>query len=158
MIQRLITDHEESTFVSLHTSLRDRLRPWHALLLAVFLVGAGRSIATSNIGAAGIAAPDALLPVVEGLLYVVVFQFTVGNVWGYAVEYRNAGGRWRDPPFLAPFVVTAVAAIATFVVTRDPWAAAGIAFWTFVLCAAMLAVAMHVLAGYRAAGEQPSVE
>ena len=144
--------------MSLHTSLRDRLRPWHALMLAVFLVGAARSIAASDIGVAGIAPPDVLRPVVEGLLYVVVFQFTVGNVWGYAVEYRNAGGRWRDPPFLAPFVVTAVAAIATFVVTRDPWAAAGIAFWTFVLCAAVLAVVVEVFAGYRAAGEQSRVE
>ncbi len=144
--------------MSLHTSLRDGLRPWHALMLAVFLVGAARSIAASDLGVAGIAPPDVLRPVVEGLLYVVVFQFTVGNVWGYAVEYRNAGGRWRDPPFLAPFVVTGVAAVATFAVTRDLWAAAGVAFWVFVLCAAVLAVAVEVFAGYRAAGGQSRVE
>ena len=137
-------------------SLRDRLRPdfrpWHGLMAAVFVVGAASSVARNDLLAAEIGPETLFLPVIEGLLGVVVFQFTVGNVWGYAVEYYNAGGQWSDPVFLAPFVVTAAAGVAAFVVVGDAVTAAAVAFWTFVLAAAVLAVTVQVAVGYRAAG------
>ena len=126
-------------------SLRDRLRPWHALMVAAFVVGSGLSLFRAGDYAFG-----ALFEaVVSGLFAVVVFQFTVGNLWGYAVEYRNAGGRWTDPVFVAPFAVALVLAALVAVWTGEAVAGAWAGFWVFAVAAALLAVSVSFVAGYR---------
>jgi len=136
--------------MALHDRVRDRLRPWHALMLAVFLVGVGLSVARSAPFPAGIGAPDLLLFVINGLFWVVIFRFTVGNVWAAAVEYRNAGGAWSDAPFLAPFALAGAAAAAVYALTRSLAGAASAAFWVFVLALAATAVVVNLAVGYRA--------
>lgn len=69
-------------------ALRDRLRPWHALMLVVFLVGSAGSLHRADTITAG----TTFRAVVSGLFGLVPFQFTVGNGWGYAVEYHDTGG------------------------------------------------------------------
>ncbi|SDM21638.1 hypothetical protein SAMN04487949_1305 [Halogranum gelatinilyticum] len=126
-------------------SLHDRLRPWHALMVAVFVLGSGLSLFR-----AGDYAVAALFEaVVSGLFAVVVFQFTVGNLWGYAVEYRNAGGRWTDPVFVAPFAVALALAALVAVWTGEPVSGAWAGFWVFAVAAALLAVGVSFVAGYR---------
>jgi hypothetical protein len=135
-------------------SLRGRLRPWHGLLLVTFLAGVGFSLARRG-SPGGVALPDLLAAVLVGLFAVIVLQFTVGNVWGYAVEYANAGGSWTDAPFLAPFVVAALVLVAVLLVnpgaTTGPVVAAALwsAFWGFVVAAAMVAIAVRFLSGYQ---------
>lgn len=125
--------------------LADRLRPWHGLMAGAFLVGAAVSLARAD----AYSPSAAFLAVLTGLFAVVVFQFTVGNVWAYAVEYVNAGGQWTDPPFLAPFAVAAGLGTLTLVTAGDLALAAWVAFWVFVLAAAAVAVGAWVLVGYR---------
>ena len=127
-------------------ALRDRLRPWHGVMLAVFAVGTSISLLRAGI----VTVETALRAVLSGLLGLVVFQFTVGNVWGYAVEYHNAGGAWTDPPFLAPFVAAGVAGVA--VRTGSAGLGAWVAFWAFVVVAAVVALGAWFVAGYRGAG------
>ena len=85
--------------------------------------------------------------VVSGLLTVVVVRFTVGNLWGYAVEYANAGGRWSDLPFLASVGGGVAAVTATYAVTRSLGAAAWAGFWMLVILAGV--VAASFAAGYQ---------
>jgi len=126
-------------------ALRDRLRPWHALMVVVLLAGIGVSLSRAD----AVTGATAVRALVSGLFGLVIFQFTVGNVWGYAVEYRNAGGSWTDRPFLAPFVTAGLAGVAAGVWTGSPGAGAWVAFWVFVLVAAAVAVGTWMLVGYR---------
>jgi hypothetical protein len=126
-------------------ALRDRLRPWHGVMLVVFTVGTSMSLLR-----AGTATVETTLrAVVSGLFGLVIFQFTVGNVWGYAVEYHNAGGSWTDLPFLAPFVAAGVAGVGVAVRTGSAGVGAWAAFWAFVIVAAVVALGAWVVAGYR---------
>ena len=133
-------------------SLRDRFRPWHGLMGLTFLVGFGFSLAQVE----QVAVNNAMLAVVSGLLAVVVLQFTVGNVWAYAVEYANAGGSWTDAPFLVPFGVATLVAVGVLLVNGGPstasvvWAALWSAFWGFVVAAAVVALVVRFYSGYRA--------
>ena len=132
-------------------SLRDRLRPWHGLLALTFLVGVGFSLGQVE----QVAVNNAMLAVLSGLLAVVVLQFTVGNVWAYAVEYANAGGSWTDAPFVLPFVVAGLVAVTMLLVNGGPtkvavvWAALWSAFWGFVVTAAVVALVVRFYTGYR---------
>lgn len=134
-------------------SLRDRLRPWYGLLALTFLVGFGFSLAEVE----QIAVNNAMFAVISGLVAVVVLQFTVGNVWAYAVEYANAGGSWTDTPFVLPFVVAGLVAVTVLLVTAGPttaavlWAALWSGFWGFVATAAVVALTVRVYTGYREA-------
>ena len=130
-------------------SLQDRLRPWHGLMLAVFLVGAGVSLVRDGM----ITGDTVLFATLTGLFGLVLFQFTVGNVWAYAVEYRNAGGRWSDLPFLTPFVFGLLWGLVAFVTTDSVGAAAWAAFWGFAVVAALTAVAVWLAVGYRESSE-----
>jgi hypothetical protein len=114
-------------------------------MLTVFLLGTGISLFR-----AGSYASEAWFEaVVSGLFALVVFQFTVGNVWGYAVEYRNAGGRWSDSVFVAPFAVATLAAVALAVSTGDVWAGVWLGFWVFVVAAGVVAAGVWFAVGYR---------
>ncbi|MFC7069599.1 hypothetical protein [Halobaculum lipolyticum] len=134
--------------MSLHDRLPDRLRPWHLLMLAVFVAGAGLSAARNAPFPAGVGIQDLVLFTIEGLFGLVIFQFTVGNVWAAAVEYRNAGGSWRDLPFLAPVVLAVFAAATLYAVSGNVGVAASAAFWVFVGATAVTAVAVNVVVGY----------
>jgi hypothetical protein len=139
--------------MALHERLPDRFRPWYALLVAVFLVGAG--VAFVDAGAA-LSVGSALYATLEGVLWAVAFQFTVGTVWSYAAEYRRAGGDWTDALFAAPVVVAVVAGVAAGWVAGGDWTrtaavAAWAAFWAFVVAAGLLAVGVRVALGYREA-------
>jgi hypothetical protein len=94
---------------------------------------------------------NVLMAVVGGLTGLLVFQFTVGNVWAYAVEYRNSGGRWTDLPFVAPFAVAAAGAGGTYLWTSSVAAAGWAAFWTFAVAAAVVALVAWLSVGYREA-------
>jgi len=131
-------------------ALRDRLRPWHGVMAAVFAVGTSISLLRAGTVTGG----AAMRAVLVGLFGLVLFQFTVGNVWGYAVEYVNAGGSWTDLPFLAPFVAAAVAGVAVGVRFDSVGVGAWAAFWVFVVVAALVAVGAWFVAGYREAGVQ----
>jgi hypothetical protein len=131
-------------------ALRNRLRPWHGVMLVVFL--AGLSVSLTRVDT--VTTATAMRAVLSGLLGLVVFQFTVGNVWGYAVEYHNAGGEWTDPPFLAPFVAAGVTGVGVAVRTGSAGVGAWVAFWAFVVVAAVVALGAWVVAGYREAGAQ----
>ena len=128
-------------------ALRDRLRPWHGVMLAVFLAGSSISLTRADT----VTTATAMRAVLSGLLGLVVFQFTVGNVWGYAVEYHNTGGEWTDLPFLAPFVAAGVAGAVVAVRTGSAGLSAWVAFWAFVIVAAVVALGTWFLAGYRGA-------
>lgn len=130
-------------------ALHDRLRPWHALLLAVFLLSAGTALLRD--GAVTVA--TALGAILYALFVVVLFQFTVGNARAYAVEYRNAGGRWSDLPFLAPVLVGVLFGVTVLVTIHSLGAAVWSAFWGFVVVAAVTAVAVWLLVGYHEASE-----
>ncbi|SFG46714.1 hypothetical protein SAMN04488063_2143 [Halopelagius inordinatus] len=127
-------------------ALRERLRPWHGLLVAVFLVGTAWSLSET---ADPFSLPAVVFGVFYGLLWAVGFQFTVGILWAYAVEYHNAGGSWTDLPFVAPFAVALVAGVAVGVAFEDVGVGAWAAFWTFVVAAAAVAVAVWIRVGYR---------
>jgi hypothetical protein len=126
-------------------ALRDRLRPWYALMLVVFLAGTAVSLLRADAPTGGVL----FRAVLGGLFGLVLFQFTVGNVWGYAVEYYNAGGSWTDLPFLAPFVVAGVAGVGVAIRFDSLGAGAWAAFWVFVLVAAVVAVGAWFVTGYR---------
>lgn len=130
-------------------SLRDRLSPWHGLVLAVFLTAAGLSLARAD----ALTVVTALTAIIYGFLALVLFQFTVGKVWAYAVEYRNAGGTWSDLPFLVPLIFGGVWGIFAFSATRSLGVAAWAAFWGFAVVAAVTAVAVWLVADYRETSE-----
>ncbi|WP_338741363.1 hypothetical protein [Haloplanus salilacus] len=129
-------------------ALQDRLRPWHALMVLVFLVGT--TVVLLRTGS--ITTRSVLSAVVSGLFGLLVFQFTAGSVWGYAVEYHNTGGEWTDLPFLLPFAAAGLAGVVVGVRSGSVGAAAWTAFWAFVVVAAVVAVGAWVAAGYRQAG------
>lgn len=126
-------------------SLRDRLRPWYGVLLAVFLAGTALSLWRAGT----LTTTTAFSAVLSGLFGTVIFQFTVGNVWGYAVEYHNTGGQWTDWPFLCPFVAAAGSGVAITVVTDSVAAGAWGAFWAFVVVAGLVAIGTWLVVGYR---------
>jgi hypothetical protein len=128
-------------------ALRDRLRPWHALLLAVFAVGTAVALLRTG----SITTRSVLRAVLSALFGLVVFQFTVGSVWGYAVEYHNTGGSWTDVPFLTPFAVACLAGVVVGIRSGSAGLAAWTGFWAFVVVAAVVAVGAWVAAGYRQA-------
>ena len=145
--------------MSLQSALADRLRPWYLLDAAAFLVGVVGSIQRASPGVdgltdlsliaiTGISLLAAVTAVVSGLFAVIIFRVTVGNLWGYAVEYANAGGQWSDLPFLAPVGGGLVAVTATYAVTGRLGAAAWAGFWAFVVVAGVVA-AVSFAAGYR---------
>jgi hypothetical protein len=129
-------------------ALRDRLRPWHGVMLVVFVVGTSAALLRTGT----VTGDTVFRAVLSGLFGLVVFQFTVGNVWGYAVEYYNTGGSWADVPFLTPFVAAGVAGVATGVATGSIGVGLWVAFWAFVIVAALVAVGAWFVAGYREAG------
>ncbi|AEN05676.1 hypothetical protein [Halolamina sp.] len=122
-------------------------------MLLAFLLGAGVQFAWRG-SPSGLALPDLLTALLAGLFAVVLLQFLVGNVWGYAVEYTNAGGSWTDGPFLVPFVVGLLVAVAVLLVnpgmTTGPVVAAVLwsGFWAFVLAAVVVAVVVRFYVGY----------
>ncbi len=130
-------------------SLHDRLRPWHGVMLAVFLLGAGLSLVRNG----ALTTRTVSLALLSGLFGLVVFQFTVGNVWGYAVEYYNEGGQWTDLPFLVPFVAAGLAGAAVALRFESLAVGAWTAFWTFVVVAGLVAIAAWVAVGYRDVAE-----
>ena len=146
--------------MSLQSALSDRRRPWYLLDAAAFLFGAVGSIQRASpsvneladlslVAITGVSLFAAVTAVVSGLLAVVVFRFTAGTLWGYAVEYANAGGQWSDLPVLAPIGGGLIATAATYAVTERLAAAAWAGFWTFALAAGVVAVAVSFAAGYR---------
>ena len=146
--------------MSLQSALSDRVRPWHLLDVAAFLFGAGSSIRRTSPGVGeltdlslvaitGISLLTTVTAVASGLLAVVVLRFTVGTLWGYAVEYANAGGQWSDTPFLVPVGGGLVAVVAAYAATESLGTAAWAGFWTFVAAAGVVAVAVSFAAGYR---------
>lgn len=157
-------------------SIDDHIRPWHGLMFAAFCLGAG--LAARDLDTTAGLGPEAVfLPAMQGLLAVVVFQFTVGNVWSYAVEYRNQGGDWTDHTLLAPFVLAGFGGLAAVAaaLTGPGFLATGFrdtvvavlgtfltgAFWTFVLAVVVVNLAAQVLAGYTNAtggegGDEPT--
>jgi hypothetical protein len=116
-------------------------------MAVVFVVGTSLSLQRAG----GVSGGTVLRAVLSGLFGLVIFQFTVGNVWGYAVEYYNAGGSWTDLPFLTPFVAAGVTGIVTAVYTGSVGAGAWVAFWAFVVVAAVVALGAWFVAGYREA-------
>ncbi|WP_277555119.1 hypothetical protein [Halobaculum limi] len=125
--------------MALHHRVAAQLRPWHALMLAVFLAGTALQLTRGL---------DPLSAALSGLFGLVIFQFTVGNVWAAAVEYRNAGGRWRDLPFLVPIGLAAFAATTLYAVSENVAVAASAAFWVFVGATAVTAVVVNLVVGY----------
>lgn len=113
-------------------------------MLLTFLGGAGVSLSRAD----AISSRSALVALVAGLLAVVVLQFTVGNVWGYAVEYANAGGSWTDAPFLAPFAAALVGFGAVLAIRGSVFAALWTGFWLFVIIAALVALVVRFYVGY----------
>ncbi|MGQ4557074.1 hypothetical protein [Halobellus sp. GM3] len=139
----------------LHQRVRDRFRPWYLLDVAAFLVGAVGSLRRAASGLEEQAATTthtSVVAVAAGLLAVVVLRFTVGNLWGYAVEYVNAGGQWSDLPFLLPVGSGLAAAALAYAVTSNFGAAAWGGFWAFVVAAGVVAIAVSFAAGYREPG------
>ncbi|WP_336025021.1 hypothetical protein [Halobellus salinisoli] len=138
--------------MSLQSALRDRFRPWYLLDIAAFLFGAVGSIQRSVSGFGDLPSLTpfaAVSAIIAGLLAVVVLRFTVGNLWGYAVEYANAGGQWSDLPFLVPVGGGVAAVVLTYAVTTSLGAAAWAGFWTFAVVAGAVAIAVSFAAGYR---------
>ncbi len=117
-------------------------------MLAVFVAGAGLSAARNAPFPAGVGVPELVLFTIEGLFGLVIFQFTVGNVWAAAVEYRNAGGSWRDLPFLAPVGLAGAAGATLYAASGNVGVAASVAFWVFVGATGVIAVAVNVVVGY----------
>ncbi|WP_435184470.1 hypothetical protein [Halobellus sp. EA9] len=133
--------------------LPDEFRPWYLLDAAAFVLGVGTWLRRSTRSTADLLALDPLalaVSGVSGLFAVFVLRVTLGNVWGYAAEYANAGGQWSDLPFLATIGSGAAAAVLTYGATTSLGAAAWAAFWTFVV-AALVGVALQFAAGYGAA-------
>jgi hypothetical protein len=117
-------------------------------MIAVLAAGAGVSLARAG----AVTGRTAMRALLSGLFGLVLFQFTVGNVWGYAVEYRNSGGEWTDRPFLTPFVLAVVAGVSAGFARGSVALGAWVAFWTFVVVAAAVALGTWMVAGYHEAG------
>jgi hypothetical protein len=138
-------------------ALPDRFEPWHLLVVAAFLVGAGSTLFPT--AGAGIAVVDLLVAVVVGLFWAFGVYVFVGTFRNYVASYAETGGSPWNPRFLAPFAAGAVASVAVVIaepIERDSLAALAvdalqIGFWAFVLAMAAVLVASYVIAGYREA-------
>ena len=119
-------------------------------MAAVLLLGTGVSLWRRAGDPAALGYVTALLALTEGLFALVLFRFTVGNVWAYVVEYLNAGGNPTDAPVLLPFVVAGVVGVVAGL-GAGVGAAAWAAFWAFVVAAGLVAVGAWVRVGYREA-------
>ncbi|GAB7094759.1 hypothetical protein JCM30237_19120 [Halolamina litorea] len=136
-------------------ALPDRFEPWHVLLVAAFLVGAGGSLAATT----GIAFVNLATAVLSGLLWAFAVYVFVGTFRNYVTSYADTGGSLWDPRFLAPFVVGAVAAVAVLAWRLTESAFSGpmvtealtVGFWAFVLAMVVVLTASYVVAGYREA-------
>jgi nicotinamide riboside transporter PnuC len=131
--------------------LRDRLRPFHAVMAAVLCLGVAASLWRRAGDPATLGYLTVLVALTEGLLALLLFRFTVGNVWAYVVEYLNAGGSVTDPPVALPFVAAGVVGVGTGL-AAGVGAAAWAAFWAFVVAAGLVTVGVWVRVGYREAG------
>jgi len=138
-------------------SLLDRVEPWHALLVAAFLVGTGGSLVGGN--AAGIAVVDVLMAALSGLLWAFAVYVFVGTVRNYVASYAETGGSLWDSRFLAPFVVGGIAVVAMLAWRLFDPGIAGlvitdaltVGFWAFVLAMIVMLTASYVVVGYREA-------
>lgn len=119
-------------------------------MAAVLLLGVAASLWRRAGDPAGLGYLTVLAAVTEGLLALVVFRFTVGNVWAYVVEYLNAGGSVTDAPLVLPFVAAGVVGAVAGLV-EGVGAAAWTAFWGFVVAAGVVTVGAWVRTGYREA-------
>ena len=137
--------------MSLPQRARDRFRPWYLLDALAFLLGAVSppEVRPETMLRGGLSVLVLATAVVSGLLGVLVLRFTLGNAWGYAVEYVNAGGAWTDAPLLAPAAAGVGATAAVYVATANPGAAVWTGFWAFAFAAFAAAVAVSFAAGYR---------
>ncbi len=138
-------------------ALPDRFEPWHVLVVAAFLVGAGGSLLGS--GAEGFVLVIGLQTALSGLLWAFAVYIFVGTFRNYVTSYSETGGSLWDPRFLAPFAVGALAA-AALVGWRLPEegvtpslvaGALSAGFWAFVLAMVAVLTASYVVAGYREA-------
>lgn len=137
--------------MSLQSTLRERFRPWYLLDIAAFLLGALGTLWRTVSGFGGSEPLNPFLgviAVVSGLFAVVVLRFTLGNLWGYAVEYANAGGQWTDTPFLVTLGGGLGAVVLTYAFTSSLGAAAWAGFWSFAVVAGVVSVAVSFAAGY----------
>ncbi|MBB6645209.1 hypothetical protein [Halobellus ruber] len=144
--------------MSLPQRAHRRFRPWYLLDALAFLLGAVShpTVRPGAILGDGPGSPDPVAlvtAVAAGLLGVVVVRFTLGNAWGYAVEYVDAGGSWTDGPLWAPAAAGTVAGVASYAATTNLGAAVWTGFWTFAFAAGAAAVAVSFAAGYRDAAE-----
>jgi hypothetical protein len=144
--------------VSLQQRARDRFRPWYLLDALAFLLGAVSppGVRPEAMLREGLFSVDSLVlatAVVSGLLGVIVLRFTLGNAWGYVVEYINAGGAWTDAPLWAPAAAGVGATTAVYAVTTNVGAAVWTGFWAFAFAAFAAAVAVSFAAGYRQGSE-----
>ena len=141
-------------------TLRDRVEPWHALLIVAFLVGAGGSVLGNT--AAGVGVMIVLTAVLSGLLWAFTVYVFVGTFRNYVTSYAETGGSLWDPRFLAPFAVGGVAAAAAlgWQLTDAEFAwpmvtdALTVGFWAFVLSMIVMLTASYVVAGYREAASE----
>ncbi|MFB6252520.1 MAG: hypothetical protein ABEI27_12705 [Halobellus sp.] len=140
--------------MALPRPLPDEFRLWYLLDVAAFVVGVWTWFRQSSDSVADLLSLDPLLialATVSGLLAVFILRVTVGNLWGYAVEYANAGGEWTDLPFLATFGIGAAGAIVAYVATSSLGTAAWAGFWTFAFGAVGVGIVVHLATGYREA-------
>jgi|AntRauTorcE11898_2_1112593.scaffolds.fasta_scaffold04381_5 hypothetical protein len=134
-------------------TLRDRFEPWHLLVVAAFLVGAGGSLA----GAGAFHVQALLAAVVSGVLWAFAVYIFASTFRNYVGSYAETGGSLWDPRFLAPFVVGTVTAGVVYVwepIERSSPAALvadglQVGFWAFVVAMALVLVWSYAAAGYR---------
>jgi len=144
------------------SALQDRLRPWHGVLFITFCLGAGLSVRSMDFGAVGVT--GLVFAGLGGLMAVFGVHVTLGTVWGYVDEHRQAGGDLTEPTFLAPFgFAAAVGLVVAGVVAASPPLAAGRtellvaqvayaglfgAFCAFVLGMGVVTAVLNLRAGY----------
>ncbi|KPN29521.1 hypothetical protein SY89_00234 [Halolamina pelagica] len=133
----------------------DRVEPWHALLVAAFLVGTAGSLVGGNV--AGIAVVDVLTAALTGLLWAFAVYVFVATFRNYVNSYGETDGSLWNPRFLAPFVAGTLTAVAIVVWEPVERASTGaliadglmVGFWAFVLVMALILTGSYVVAGYR---------
>jgi len=138
-------------------ALPDRFEPWHLLVVAAFLVGAGASLLGS--GFEGFPLVIGLNALLSGLFWAFGVYIFVGTFRNYVASYAETGGSPWNPRFLAPFAAGVVAAAAVVIaepIERDSLAALAVdalqvGFWAFVLAMAAVLLGSYVVAGYREA-------
>ncbi len=120
-------------------------------MMLVLLLGTGASLWRRTGDPTAVGPLVVLLAVTEGLLALVLFRFTVGNVWAYVVEYLNAGGSAVEAPVLLPLAAAGVVGVVAGFgegVATGAWAA----LWAFVVVAGLVTVGVWARVGYREAG------